>query len=341
MKTTIVRSSLFTLTLVFGAIVGVAQPVSPYETGQRPTREGEPTQIRLQLVLIDLTNINGSNQSFTADLFMLMSWHDHRLADPSRGTIRVPVDQVWNPMIQIVNQQGVDATFPEIVDITADGTVTYRQRIYGDFSAPMDLHEFPMDEHRIGFRFVVPRYSPAEVELIPGEGDSASVRSPKLSIVDWKISDFTVEANAFTVVAGGPQIAGVSAHFLAVRKLGFYMSKAFLSVAIIVLMSWIVFWVDSSFVAPRMSIAVTSMLTLIAYRFLLGGVLPPLSYLTRMDHFLLASTLLVLVAIIQVATTTHLNTTDRPDRAASLNRMSRWAFPLVFVVASAIVFTAG
>ena len=46
------------------------------------------------------------------------------------------------------------------------------------------------------------------------------------------------------------------------------------------------------------------MLTLIAYRFLLGGVLPPLSYLTRMDHFLLASTFLVLVAIIQVAATT-------------------------------------
>ncbi|MFV2073735.1 MAG: hypothetical protein ACC742_13935, partial [Thermoanaerobaculales bacterium] len=45
--------------------------------------------------------------------------------------------------------------------------------------------------------------------------------------------------------------------------------------AIIVFMSWVVFWIDPRHVGPRISVAVTSMLTLIAYRFLLGQLLPP------------------------------------------------------------------
>ena len=39
------------------------------------------------------------------------------------------------------------------------------------------------------------------------------------------------------------------------------------------------------------------MLTLIAYRFLLGQSLPPVSYLTRLDYFLLGATILVFIAL--------------------------------------------
>jgi len=74
------------------------------------------------------------------------------------------------------------------------------------------------------------------------------------------------------------------------------------------------------------------MLTLVAYRFLLGQSLPPVSYLTRLDYFLLGATILVFIALIQVAATSTMNAGDRPDRAITMNRLSRWVFPTVFAL---------
>jgi cadmium resistance protein CadD (predicted permease) len=90
-------------------------------------------------------------------------------------------------------------------------------------------------------------------------------------------------------------------------------------------------------VGPRLSVSVTSMLTLIAYRFLLGQSLPPVSYLTRLDYFLLGSTILVFIALIEVAATSSMP----EQRAEALNRYSRWVFPLAFAVLLIVSFGLG
>src|SRR4051812_36284102 len=65
--------------------------------------------------------------------------------------------------------------------------------------------------------------------------------------------------------------------------------KSFLPLVLIVMMSWAVFWIDPNTSNSQISIAVTSMLTLIAYRFAVDGQLPRLPYMTRLDTFFLAS----------------------------------------------------
>ncbi len=71
---------------------------------------------------------------------------------------------------------------------------------------------------------------------------------------------------------------------------------------------------------------------LVAYRFLLDQSLPPVSYLTRLDCFLLGATVLVFVALIQVTVTGAMNDEQHLRRAADINRLSRWRFPTAFVV---------
>jgi nitric oxide reductase large subunit len=141
-------------------------------------------------------------------------------------------------------------------------------------------------------------------------------------------------------MTGGREIAGLIGTFNAKRHLGFYVGKAFISVAIIVFMSWVVFWIAPEHVGPRLSVAVTSMLTLVAYRFLLGQGLPPVSYLTRLDFFLLGSTILVFIALIQVALTSAMNDESAKSRRVAINRISRWAFPVVFLALFAAMFWA-
>ena len=301
-------------------------------SGTRPGVDGQPLIISGTLFLLDVSKIDGADQSFTADVFMMLQWRDNRLASETNGLRRVPLNSVWNPRIQIINQRRIWKTFPEEVDVSPDGSVIFRQRYYGTFASPLDLHDFPLDHHPFRLQVVIPGYSPEEIEFLPISEDFGDGRSPEMTIPDWTIGEFQIRTAPWAIIPGGREIAGLEGVFEARRHLGFYVGKAFVSVAIIVFMSWVVFWLGPEHVGPRLSVAVTSMLTLVAYRFLLGQSLPPVSYLTRLDYFLLGATILVFVALIQVAATSAMSAGDRSCRAVALNRLSRWAFPAAFVL---------
>jgi len=185
---------------------------------------------------------------------------------------------------------------------------------------------------------VIPGYSPDEIHFIPNTEGFGDGRSPELTIPDWSVGEFDLRVAPFAVIPGGREIAGLEGVFEARRHLGFYIGKAFISVAIIVFMSWVVFWLDPENLGPRLSVSVTSMLTLVAYRFLLGQSLPPVSYLTRLDYFLLGATILVFVALIQVASTSALKGDHGAERGAAINRFSRWSFPAAFVALVVVSF---
>jgi hypothetical protein len=299
-------------------------------TGTRPGAGEVPLTLHGTLFLLDVSKIDGADQSFTADVFMMLSWRDERLKSDTGGLRRQNISTIWNPRVQILNQRRVWKTFPETVDISPDGTVVYRQRFYGQFASPLDLRDFPLDRHRFAIQLVVPGYPPEEIDFVPSMEDFGIGRSPQMSIPDWSVGSFETQTAPVAVVPGGRQIAGLEGFFEGRRHLGFYVGKAFVSVAIIVFMSWVVFWISPIQVGPRLSVAVTSMLTLIAYRFLLGQVLPPVSYLTRLDYFLLGSTFIVFVTLVQVALTSTMSDEDRVARARTVNRASRWVFPIAF-----------
>jgi len=301
-------------------------------SGTRPGVDGQPLTISGTLFLLDVSKIDGADQSFTADVFMMLRWRDERLASAVKGMRRLPLGSVWNPRVQIINQRRIWKNFPEEVDVSPDGTVVYRQRFYGQFASALDLRDFPLDRHRFMLQLVIPGYGPEEIVFVPTTEGFGEGRSPDMTVPDWSVGPFEMRTTPFAVVPGGREIAGLEGVFEARRHLGFYVGKAFVSVAIIVFMSWVVFWLGTENVGPRLSVSVTSMLTLVAYRFLLGQSLPPVSYLTRLDYFLLGATILVFVALIQVAATSAMSAGDRSGRAVALNRLSRWAFPAAFVL---------
>ena len=122
---------------------------------------------------------------------------------------------------------------------------------------------------------MVPGYGPDEIEFVPSTEDLGEGRSPDMTVPDWSVGPLEIRTAPYAIIEGAREIAGLEGAFEARRLVGFYVGKAFVSVAIIVFMSWVVFWLGPEYVGPRLSVAVTSMLTLVAYRFLLGQSLPP------------------------------------------------------------------
>jgi cadmium resistance protein CadD (predicted permease) len=97
------------------------------------------------------------------------------------------------------------------------------------------------------------------------------------------------------------------------------------------MMSWMVFWIDPSLVATQVSVSVTAMLTMIAYRFALSGLVPRLVFLTSLDFFVLVSTLTVFMSMLEVLYTAHLATHDKIEKARLVDRHARWVVPIIYV----------
>jgi hypothetical protein len=141
-----------------------------------------------------------------------------------------------------------------------------------------------------------------------------------------------VEPGPFEPAPGEQAIAGFAFSFEADRQTGYFIVKVIIPLIFIVAMSWVVFWMDPAEAGAQISVAITAMLTLIAYRFAIGTTLPKVSYLTRLDYFILLSTVLVFASLVEVVITSTLARTEKLARARAMDRWARWLFPTAFVI---------
>src|SRR5206468_8553443 len=153
----------------------------------------------------------------------------------------------------------------------------------------------------------------------------------------WTIEKWELKPLVYAL-APRHQYSSYAFEFTASRNVEHYLLKVILPLVLIVIMSWAVFWIDPIHANSQISVAVTSMLTLIAYRFAVDSQLPRLPYMTRLDAFILASTLLVFFSLIEVLVTTILDNNKQTERAKKIDRYCRVIFPAIFVIASIAIF---
>jgi len=295
----------------------------------RPAPEAGPTRVEVIILILDVNAVTAASQSFTANVYFGATWHDPRLAHDGSGPVSRSLDQVWHPRLQILNQRRVHNTMARQVEITPDGQVTYQQRVWGEFSQPLDLRDFPFDHQDFAIQLVAARHSPAEIVLVDNSTLPSGI-SETVSLPDWEILGSKVDTETYRVFPEAPGSASFTVYFTAKRNISYSILKIILPLILIVMMSWSVFWLDPDIAGPQISAAVTAMLTLIAYRFMIGGMLPQISYLTRLDFFILGSTLLVFATLAEAVATVYLAKQGRKDLARRIDRWSRLAVPLIF-----------
>ena len=112
----------------------------------------------------------------------------------------------------------------------------------------------------------------------------------------------------------------------------YYLTSIIIPMMLIVLISSAVFWMnfETTNLSDRLSVTFTSILTVVAFDFVAGGDLPRLWYSTALNHFLTMSYLFLTVNVIENVLVSKLDA----RRAASIDRLFRWMFPLVYLLFS-------
>jgi hypothetical protein len=299
-------------------------------SSQRPDPAGTPTPVSIAVYFVDILEIKDSEQTFTVDAWLILRWRDTRLADSSRGTAQAFCEanssQLWIPRTQFRNLRSFDSTSPDFMLIDSAGTLTVFRRGLVTLFSPLDLRDFPFDTQRLTLA-VESLYRTDEVEFHP-LNDLVGVRDA--SLTGWLLRPPVASVE---IEQGIVQRRPVFNTFIeARREPRFFVRKLLVPVALIVFMAYAVFWVSPSQIAPQTGTATASMLTLIAYEFALSNYLPRISYVTRADFFMLASLVLVFVALTEAIATAGLMNYGKEAAVRRMDWYFRLLYPLAFVV---------
>lgn len=306
---------------------------------QRPGgAEGGPTEILLGVITVDITSVDDVAQTLSGDFIVVTNWQDGRLE--GQVGCRFPISKVWSPRLELINSANLKQKYTfqrDQVKVEHGGWIRYYQRFTGSVSTHHHLARFPFDKQNFRLRVASAYY--AREELTLNANKDLILISDLINIPDWTIGEPQASVTTLDMFKMGQPRDIFVLDIPATRKSQFYVWKILVPLTLIVMMSWVVFWINPVRFGPQLGLSATAMLTLIAFQFAQTGVLPKLCYFTIMDRLILGSSLLVFMSFYEAATAIYLVAKGAEKHALNLDLVCRWLFPLIFIIYwTAVIF---
>lgn len=320
---------------LFSPIITHAYEPKPTGVIKPGNTEGKPKQVQVGIYVINIEDVNSARQNYKATVALDMKWNDPTLlCDPSedQGIIRkFNLKDIWNPSMIMANQEHLDKQFTYQAWVDCLGNVEFTEVLFGDFVTIANIKEFPFDQRLLTIELVSTEFETNELQFVNDK--TITGRAEQFSVADWDIEGMPVaESSSYEFNPGNQKLASFTYELTAKRNYSYFLWKIILPLIMIVIMSWAVFWIPPSQLGPQIGLSMTSMLTLIAYRFAIGHVVPNVGYLTRFDKFVFGSTLLVFLAFIEAIVSGALSYENNDKLAKTIDWYSRFIFPALFIL---------
>lgn len=341
-----------TATMIAGlaAVLAMGRPVAsaePFLLGP-PSEEG-PTIVRTSFGLRDINAIDDEAETFEFSGVLELTWKDARQAfNPSEAGVAEKVYQgryqfeeiarAWFPQIVLVNESGLMEKHGVILRVQADGTSTLTENINAVAEARLNLRRYPFDRQRLDAVFEVLGADDTEVLL---EADSSMEDS---SHYDLHTPQWTLTGLSSSILkrpashAGRPGTASAFVLSMDVERESFFVVRlVVIPLALIVMLSWVVFWMERSALADRISVSFIGILTAVAYQIVVSDIQPHISYVTLMHGFLNLSLLIMCATVVINLLVGALDRRGESELGDLVDRRCRWVFPMSYFGLSGIM----
>ncbi|HEV3341714.1 MAG TPA: hypothetical protein VG125_15210 [Pirellulales bacterium] len=282
-----------TLTAALLCAAQTAHPASTPADDLTSLPPQRPVKVTMSVDLLEVSQIQDHEEKFEIEFYLFITWKDERLAfeaDEGHKKRIVPADQIWTPEPELADDLDVTVQNGRNAHIHPDGTVMWRQYYRGTLSSNFDLHEFPFDSHRLEIHVEA---NAGEIDDIVYVAGGCQIHEEQASEAyhvvphGWELVDLSTAADEAKYPRLGETFSRFVCRIGVKRDPHFYWWAIVLPLLPIVATSWSVFWMDPKEFSSQVGVGVTAMLTVVAYRITIDSSLPPLSYMTRMDYFLL------------------------------------------------------
>ncbi|XP_068222619.1 glycine receptor subunit alpha-4-like [Palaemon carinicauda] len=279
-----------------------------YDKMAPPKGGNEPTTVYFHVTVMSLDSIDESSMTYAADIFFAQSWKDWRLRLPDNMTHEyrlLPVNwlkDIWRPDSFFKNAKAV--TFQEMtipnhyIWLYQDNTILYMVKLTLVLSCAMNFQVYPHDTQECHMKIESLSHTTDDLVFmwdpeVPVEVER-SIELPQLDLVKRYTGDCT------QVYSTG-NFTCLEIVFTFKRRLGYYLFHTYIPTCLIVIMSWISFWIRPEAVPARVTLGVTSLLTLSTQHANSQKSLPPVSYIKAIDVFMSSCTVFVFFSLMEYA----------------------------------------
>ena len=228
---------------------------SRYNAKIRPNYNGPPTEIIVNLAIRSMGPVDESKNIFTLDCYFRQYWTDKRLIFNSTKTEELTLNWqflswIWRPDTYFLN--GQDSYLHKVavpnrfIRVAPNGKVSYSQRLTVTARCKMNLQKFPHDLQSCPLN--IGSFGHGEAELTYKWAETpASMGDIELSQYHFISLDHGTKTK--TVRSGTRSVVFLT--FIFERAIGFYVLQVYIPLTIIVMSSWVSFWLVSiSFLLP-------------------------------------------------------------------------------------------
>ncbi|PIO75627.1 Cation transporter family protein [Teladorsagia circumcincta] len=263
-----------------------------YNRYATPTQyDGIPTNVSLSMFIEGMSSFSAQTMDYHLDMYFQQEWYDLRLEHNNSAPILVKDKKVfaemWHPDVYFANAKS--ASFQEVTDdnfliwVYPNGRVWYDTRISIVVSCNMDLWKYPLDSQECPLRILSYAYPETVLRLVWSLKDDILPvdRNPEIIMPDMQLKDIR------TGYCNGTYATGVwscmTAVFYVEREVMHHVMQTYLPTALIVVISWFNFWLDVDSAPARVSLSITTLLTISTQANAVKLALPEVSYMKAID----------------------------------------------------------
>ncbi|KAK4468588.1 hypothetical protein MN116_007780 [Schistosoma mekongi] len=302
--------------------------LSNYKSHERPNENSpDPTIVSVFIHIIDISSSNVVQMEYTINCYLRQQWHDPRLAweintqlsSTSSSTttttttttvirellLNQQIKQLWLPDLFFRNGKSGflhDMSQPNyLLRVKSNGQVLYSQKITMTLSCQMYLRKFPMDKQECTVNIGSYGYTIDQLKFI-WHHDKPVTISDNLQLLE-----FESPHGAYTLdcTKNGTTNTGTYSCLLLViplrRLIGSYIVTTYIPEILIVMVSWLGFWIDIKAVPARVTLGLLTLLGLLTESSSVSSQLPKVTYLKAIDVWLTVCLLFVIAALAEFA----------------------------------------
>ncbi|CAG9563556.1 unnamed protein product [Danaus chrysippus] len=299
----------------------VSRILDGYDIRLRPNFGGEPLYVGMDLTIASFDAISEVNMDYTITLYLNQYWKDERLGFGMQDEVLTLsgdfADKIWVPDTFFANDKNSflhDVTERnKLVRLGGDGGVTYGMRFTATLACMMDLHYYPLDSQNCTVE-IENGYTVSDVVMYWKD-------TPVRGVEDAELPQFSIlghETNDRKEKLATGVYQRLSLSFKLRRNIGYFVFQTYLPSILIVMLSWVSFWINHEATSARVALGITTVLTMTTISTGVRSSLPRISYVKAIDIYLVMCFVFVFAALLEYAAVNYTYWGARARKRAKL-----------------------
>ncbi|XP_030637290.1 gamma-aminobutyric acid receptor subunit rho-1 [Chanos chanos] len=297
--------------------------IDDHDFTMRPGFGGPAIPVGVDVQVESLDAISEVDMDFTMTLYLRHYWKDERLSFPSNTNQSMTFDgrlvkKIWVPDMFFVHSKRSfihDTTTDNVMlRVYPDGKVLYSLRVTVTAMCSMDLSRFPLDTQTCSLEIESYAYTDDDLMLYWKKGNDSLKTDERISLSQFLIQKFhTTTKLAFYSSTGWYNRLYIN--FTLRRHIFFFLLQTYFPATLMVMLSWVSFWIDRRAVPARVPLGITTVLTMSTIITGVNASMPRVSYIKAVDIYLWVSFVFVFLSVIEYAAVNYLSTLqERKER---------------------------